>query len=224
MFPRVSFNLWRDAKKSQAQEWTSEEIELAKEIGQHFASAIQQYELYQQVQAFNENLEKQVQKRTLELRHTSEQQQAVFGVISKIRESLDTNTIFQITTKEACQLIKADRVSVYRFDNEWGGEFVGDFEATSPHWSNESKISINTVWNDTYLQNTQGGRYRYNETFAVDDIYKVGFTQCHVENLEQFQIYAFVLAPIFVGQKLWGLLATYQHSGPVNGNLQKLTS
>ncbi|WP_419756860.1 GAF domain-containing protein [Anabaena sp. FACHB-595] len=214
MFPRVSFNLWRDAKKSQAQEWTSEEIELAKEIGQHFASAIQQYELYQQVQAFNENLEKQVQKRTLELRHTSEQQQAVFGVISKIRESLDTNTIFQITTKEACQLIKADRVSVYRFDNEWGGEFVGDFEATSPHWSNESKISINTVWNDTYLQNTQGGRYRYNETFAVDDIYKVGFTQCHVENLEQFQIYAFVLAPIFVGQKLWGLLATYQHSGP----------
>ncbi|ABA23866.1 multi-sensor signal transduction histidine kinase [Trichormus variabilis ATCC 29413] len=214
MFPRVSFNLWRDAKKSQAQQWTSEEIELAKEIGQHFASAIQQYELYQQVQAFNENLEKQVQKRTLELRHTSEQQQAVFGVISKIRESLDTNTIFQITTKEACQLIKADRVSVYRFDDEWGGEFVGDFEATSLHWSNESSISINTVWNDTYLQNTQGGRYRYNETFAVDDIYKVGFTQCHVENLEQFQIYAFVLAPIFVGQKLWGLLATYQHSGP----------
>ncbi|MBD2249903.1 GAF domain-containing sensor histidine kinase [Nostoc parmelioides] len=214
MLPRVSFNLWRDAKKSQAQQWTREEIELAKEIGQHFASAIQQYELYQQVQAFNENLEKQVQKRTLELRHTSEQQQAVFGVISKIRESLDTNSIFQITTKEVCQLIKADRVSVYRFDHEWGGAFVGDFEATSPHWSNESKISINTVWNDTYLQNTGGGRYRYNETFAVDDIYKKGFTQCHIENLEQFQIYAFVLAPIFVGQKLWGLLATYQHSGP----------
>lgn len=75
-------------------------------------------------------------------------------------------------------------------------------------------MGINTVWNDTYLQDTKGGRYRHNETFSVNDIHEMGFTQCHVENLEQYQIHAFVLAPIFFGQKLWGLLATYQHSGP----------
>ncbi|HLO88347.1 MAG TPA: ATP-binding protein, partial [Nostocaceae cyanobacterium] len=194
--------------------WTLEEIELAREIGKHFASAIQQYELYQQVQAFNYGLEKQVQQRTMEMRRTSDQQQAVFRVIAKIRESLDTDTIFQTTTKEVCQLIKSDRVSVYRFDADWGGEFVGDFEATSPNWSNESRLGIKTVWNDTYLQDTQGGRYRYGETFAVDDIYKMGFTQCHIDNLAQYHIYAFVLAPIFVGQQLWGLLCAYQHIGP----------
>ncbi|MEI1377416.1 GAF domain-containing protein [Nostoc sp. UHCC 0926] len=214
LYPRQSFQVWRESKKAQAQKWTLEEIELARDLGKHFASAVQQYELYQQVQAFNENLEKQVKKRTIELQRTTEQQQAVFKVISEIRESLDTNTIFQTTTKEVCQLIKADRVSVYRFDSNWGGEFVGDFEAASPYWSNESELGINTVWNDTYLQDTQGGRYRNNETFAVDDIYSMGFAQCHIDNLEQFQIHAFVLAPIFVGQKLWGLLATYQHTGP----------
>ncbi|QLE55081.1 GAF domain-containing protein [Nostoc sp. TCL26-01] len=214
LYPRISFDIWRDSKTAQAQEWKITEIELAKEIGKHFASAIQQYELYQQVQAFNENLEKQVKRRTWELQHTTEQQQAVFGVITKIRESLETNTIFQTTTKEVCQLIKVDRVSVYRFNKDWGGEFVGDFEATNPHWSNESKIGINIVWNDTYLQDTEGGRYRYNETFTVDDIYKMGFAKCHLENLEEYQIRAFVLAPIFFGQKLWGLLATYQHTGP----------
>jgi GAF domain-containing protein len=214
LYPRQSFELWRETKTAQVQKWTDEEIEMAREIGKHFASAIQQYELYQQVQAFNINLEKQVKKRTLEMRRTAEQQQAVFGVIAKIRESLDTKTIFQITTQEVCQLIKADRVSIYRFDADWGGEFVGDFEVASPHWSNESKLGVNTVWNDTYLQDTQGGRYRYNETFAVDDIYKMGFTQCHIDNLEEYQIYAFVLAPIFVGQKLWGLLCSYQHSAP----------
>ncbi|OYD93918.1 histidine kinase [Nostoc sp. 'Peltigera membranacea cyanobiont' 210A] len=213
-YPRRSFEVWRESKKAQAQKWTVEEIELARNLSKHFASAIQQYELYQQVQTFNENLEKQVRRRTAELQRTAEQEQAVFKVIAEIRESLDTNTIFQTTTKEVCQLIKADRVSVYRFDANWGGEFVGDFEAASPYWSNESELGINTIWNDTYLQDTEGGRYRYNETFAVDDIYKMGFTQCHIDNLEQFQIYAFVLAPIFVGQKLWGLLATYQHTGP----------
>ncbi len=211
---RRSFEVWRESKTAQAQKWTIEEIELARNLSKHFASAIQQYELYQQVQVFNENLEKQVKRRTIELQRTAEQEQAVFKVIAEIRESLDTNTIFQTTTKEVCQLIKADRVSVYRFDSNWGGEFVGDFEAASPYWSNESELGINTIWNDTYLQDTEGGRYRHNETFAVDDIYKMRFAQCHIDNLEQFQIHAFVLAPIFVGQKLWGLLATYQHTGP----------
>ncbi|MBN3871115.1 GAF domain-containing protein [Nostoc sp. JL33] len=213
LYPRLSFEVWRESKKAQAQKWTDEEIELAKDLGKHFASAVQQYELYQQVQVFNENLEKQVKRRTVELQRTAEQEQAVFQVIAEIRESLDTDTIFKTTTKEVCQLIKADRVSVYRFDSSWGGQFVGDFEAASPYWSNQSELGINTIWNDTYLQDTQGGRYRNNETFAVDDIYKMGFAQCHIDNLEQFQIHAFVLAPIFVGQKLWGLLATYQHTG-----------
>ncbi|MBG1263110.1 GAF domain-containing protein [Nostoc commune] len=213
LYPRRSFEVWRESKKAQPQEWTVEEIELATDIGKHFASAIQQYELYEQVQTFNENLEKQVRRRTVELQRTAEQEQAVFKVIAEIRESLDTATIFQTTTKEVCQLIKADRVSVYRFDSNWGGEFVGDFEAASPYWSNESELGVNTIWNDTYLQDTEGGRYRNNETFAVDDIYKMGFAQCHIDILEQFQIHAFVLAPIFVGQKLWGLLATYQHTG-----------
>ncbi|MBD2436940.1 GAF domain-containing protein [Nostoc sp. FACHB-110] len=214
LFPRMSFDVWREFKKAQPQQWQETEIQFAREIAQHFASAIQQQELYQQVQAFNLNLEHQVKRRTVDLQRTYEQQQAVFGVIAKIRESLNTDTIFQITTKEVCQLLKADRVSVYRFTPEWGGEFVGDFEATSPNWTNESKIAVNTIWNDTYLQQTEGGRYRHNETFAVDDIYKMGFTQCHIENLEYYQIHAFVLAPIFVGQKLWGILCTYQHSGP----------
>ncbi|WP_392530706.1 GAF domain-containing protein [Nostoc sp. C117] len=212
LYPRQSFEAWRELKKAQVQQWTTEDIELARNLGKHFASAVQQYELYQQVQVFNENLEHQVKRRTIELHRTAEQQQAVFKVIAEIRESLDTDTIFQTTTKEVCQLIKADRVSVYRFDADWGGEFVGDFEAANPYWLNESGLGINTIWNDTYLQDTQGGRYRNHETFAVDDIYKMGFTQCHIDNLEQFQIHAFVLAPIFVGQKLWGLLATYQHT------------
>ncbi|MBD2455866.1 GAF domain-containing protein [Nostoc sp. FACHB-87] len=214
LYPRLSFDVWKESKTAQAQQWTDADIELARELAKHFASAIQQYELYQQVQGFNQNLEHQVKRRTVELERTYQQQQAVFGVIAKIRESLDIDQIFQITTKEVCQLVKGDRVSVYRFTADWGGEFVGDFEATSPHWTNESKIGVNTVWNDTYLQKTAGGRYRHNETFAVDDIYHMGFNQCHLDNLEYYHIHAFVLAPIFVGQKLWGLLCTYQHSGP----------
>jgi signal transduction histidine kinase len=41
----------------------------------------------------------------------------------------------------------------------------------------------------------------------------MGFAQCHIDILEQFHVKAFMIAPIFVGQELWGLLGAYQHSG-----------
>lgn len=214
IYPRLSFQVWREYKKAQAREWTVEDIELAQALSKQFTMAIQQYELYQQVQGLNANLENQVQERTAKIQQATQQQQALFGVVTKIRESLEVHTIFQTTTKEVCQLLHTDRVAVYRFNSDWGGEFVGNFEVANPHWSNVSELGINTAWNDTYLQKTQGGRYRNNETFAVDNIYKMGFTQCHIEILEQFHIKAFILAPIFVGSTLWGLLAAYQHSQP----------
>jgi GAF domain-containing protein len=69
------------------------------------------------------------------------------------------------------------------------------------------------VWEDTHLQETKGGRYRNNETFAVADIYQAGYSRCHLDLLEQYKVRAYALAPIFLGKKLWGLLAAYQHSG-----------
>lgn len=157
-------------------------------------------------------LETKLQQKTQQLEQISAQQRAIYRLIGKIRASLDIEIIFRTTTKETCRLLGVERVSVYRFSEDWGGEFLGDFEFTEPGWDDFGKLGKNTVWNDSYLQEHQGGRYRYNQTFVVEDIYKAGLSQCHVEILEQFQIQAFATAPIFVKQKLWGILAAYQHS------------
>ena len=150
----------------------------------------------------------------LQLNQRSAQQKAVYRVISKIRASLDLETIFRTTTKETCRLLGVERVSVYRFYEDWGGEFVGDFEFTEVGWDDVGELGKNTVWNDSYLQEHQGGRYRKNETLVLTDIYQAGLSQCHIEMLEQFHIRAYATAPIFVKQKLWGILGAYQHSKP----------
>ena len=212
VYPRLSFEVWRESKKAQAQTWTLAEIELAADIGDLFASSIQQHELYQQVQAFNANLEYEVQKRTMELQRTSEQQRVLFEVVAKIRESLDLKAIFQTTTQEICKSLQADRVAVYRFHPDWSGEFIAEF--VGEEWMKLVTVDMNTVWQDSYLQETQGGRYRHNETFAVDDIYQTDHSECHIAFLEQLQAKAYAIAPIFIGQKLWGLLAAYQNSAP----------
>jgi methyl-accepting chemotaxis protein PixJ len=70
---------------------------------------------------------------------------------------------------------------------------------------------IKTVWEDTHLQETKGGRYRNNEPFVVNDIYQVGHSPCHIDILSQFEAKAYIIVPVFCGQKLWGLLAAYQN-------------
>ncbi|GAB1543896.1 hypothetical protein NUACC21_65720 [Scytonema sp. NUACC21] len=226
LMPRQSFEAWRELKTGQAQQWSESEIKLAQALGERFSNAVKQYRLYQQVQDLNTNLEQQVRDRTAELQQTNtdlqrstielqrsvERQQALARIIAKMRQSLDVETIFRNTTQEVCQLLTGDRIAVYRFNTDWGGEFVSDYEFTNSRWQNTFKFGVGTIWNDTYLQDTQGGRYRNHETFVVNDVYSMEFTQCHLEILEQFHIKAFMIAPIFVGQELWGLLGVYQHS------------
>ncbi|MBF2063716.1 MAG: GAF domain-containing protein [Calothrix sp. C42_A2020_038] len=67
LYPRQSFEVWRQSKQAQAKDWNPEEITLAQELGHQFATATYEYELYQKVNYFNQTLENQVHKRTAEL-------------------------------------------------------------------------------------------------------------------------------------------------------------
>ncbi len=161
-----------------------------------------------------DHCQKRLKEKAEQIQQIHEQQQALYRVISKIRASLDLDTIFRITTKETCKLLKVERIAVYRFSEDWGGELIHDFEFSKPGWGDIEILGRDTVWNDTYLQENQGGRYRHNEMLIVSDIYQANLSQCHIEMLEQFHIRAYATAPIFIGQQLWGVLAAYQHSHP----------
>ncbi|MDZ8236573.1 MAG: diguanylate cyclase [Nostoc sp. ChiQUE01a] len=160
------------------------------------------------------DLTTQLNEKNVQIQQLEEQEKALYRVISKIRASLELETIFRTATKETCKLLRVERIAVYRFYKNWGGEFVNDFEFAEPGWDDVETLGKNTVWNDSYLQEHQGGRYRNNEILVVSDVYSAGLSSCHLEILQQFHIQAYATAPIFVGKKLWGVLAAYQHSQP----------
>lgn len=214
--PRTSFEIWKETQKGLTCAWTASEIERMEAIARQFSSAIAQYDARAALQTLNTNLEQQIQKRTHQWQQATERQRIFLEVVAKIRESLDLDSIFRTTTREIRQLLQAERAVIYRFKPNWGGEFLQDFESCSPEWKGVGRFgeNENLEWDDTYLQETQGGRYRNRELLAVDDIECAGFAPCHIEILQQLQIRAFVTVPIFIRQTLWGLLAVYQHSGP----------
>jgi signal transduction histidine kinase/CheY-like chemotaxis protein len=71
------------------------------------------------------------------------------------------------------------------------------------------------VIQDTYLRERSGGPYHQKSSFCcVQDIYQQGFSPCYLDFLESLQVRAYVIVPIFCGNKLWGLLCVYQNTRP----------
>lgn len=199
-------NLWgllAAYQHSAPRHWKDYEIEFLEQVGAQLGVAMQQAE----------NLE-QSKHQTIALQDAIARQRALTEVVGKIRSFLDIDLILQTTCQEVCKLLRVERVGVYRFNEDWSGEFVSHFGMVESQWDTINPFGKNLVWEDTHLQETKGGRYRNNESFAVHDIYQAGHSRCHLDILEQFKIRAYTLTPIFVGRHLWGLLAAYQHSAP----------
>lgn len=191
---------------SQPRYWQDEEIDLLAQVGTQLGVALQQAEYLKQVQDQAAKLAKAAERE----RKAALREKVLTVAIEKIRQSLDIQTIFDAATQEVRPLLEADRVAIYRFNPDWSGEFVA--ESMVEGWS--SVVGTQPVTEDTFLQETQGGRYARNQTSAVEDIYQQGYSDCHIALLEQMQAKAYAIAPIFQGEKLWGLFAAYQNSGP----------
>ncbi|OUL28609.1 histidine kinase [Nostoc sp. T09] len=188
---------------SAPRQWYADEIEFLGQAASTLGVAMQQAEILEETK-----------QRTADLQDAIARQRALTEVVGNIRSSLNTEFILNTACQELCKLLKLERAAVYRFNEDWSGEFVSQFGMVEAQWDRINPFGRNLVWEDTHLQETKGGRYRNNESFAVNDIYQAGHSRCHIEILEQFKIRAYALAPIFIGPKLWGMIAAYQHSEP----------
>jgi two-component system sensor histidine kinase/response regulator len=169
------------------------------------------------------------------LQDSIQREQAITRSIDRMRQSLDIDTIFNTTTLELRQILKCDRVVIYRFNPDWSGEFVA--ESVAKGWMpllqrsrdrhfpdnlvEDANCQVKTLQRpgeqilDTYRQENKGDIYTQCLIYRIaEDIYNAGFTPFYVELLEQFQAKAYLIVPIFSGTQLWGLLASYQNSMP----------
>ncbi|HEY9649349.1 MAG TPA: ATP-binding protein, partial [Coleofasciculaceae cyanobacterium] len=148
------------------------------------------------------------------LRESVERERAISRTLERMRQTLDISAIFDATTSELRQTLKCDRVAIYQFHPGWSGEFVA--ESVADNWIrlvyHTTSNTIKKLILNTYQKEATDGTYNHNNYLAITDIYKAGLTPSYINLLEQFQAKAYLMVPIFSGNQLWGLLASYQNS------------
>lgn len=159
----------------------------------------------------NEQLQQEImeRKRAEEiLRQQTERERLVAESAQRIRQSLDLKETLNTTVAEVRQLLQADRVLVYRLNEDGTGSVA--VEAVAVGW----QPIMGTKLQDACCQETDVRLYQKGHTVAITDIQTAILPQGYINLLTQFHVKANLVVPILQTDQVWGVLMVHQCSQP----------
>jgi methyl-accepting chemotaxis protein PixJ len=170
--------------------WLETEIELFYQIALQVGYAVDQAQLLADKQA------------------TTVQVEQLNQIYAQIRQSFEIPEIRSATVEETRLALKTDRVMIYEFDEKWVGTVVA--ESVGSHWT----ISLGSQLEDPCISQRYVQPYTRGRVKAFDDVYNSNLTDCHIKQLEPFEVKAYIAAPILVRKKLKALLIAHECAAP----------
>ena len=116
--------------------------------------------------------------------------------------------VINIAVIEGREAVKSDRLIYYQFDENWQGTVVAE-SVLSGFTPAKGSVIHDPCFADKYVE-----KYRQGRVQAVNDIYQANLTDCHLKQLEPFEVKASLIAPVIIQDKLDGLLIAHQCSVP----------
>ncbi len=160
---------------------------------------------------------------TRQLEQSRRREELVSQTALNIRQFISLEDICQTMVQEISKFLQTDRTLIYKFDQDMSRRIIAEavvppFPACLDLWANDLCV---------YPSADQANAYLDGQIFANSDIRSAGFSECHVQMLEGFQVRANVVLPILLAeplsncsasndqlnnQALWGLLIVHQCS------------
>lgn len=154
------------------------------------------------------NMDITERKQAEEERERQNKRSQLFAEVTlKIRQSLKIQEILQTTVTEVQRILNSDRVLIFQFVGSDGtGKIVT--EAVDSHWP--SVLGRNII--DDYFESEYLRRYHQGRVYTIADIETAVVPDCLIDFMQQFNVKAKLAVPIFLKEKLWGLLIAHQCS------------
>ncbi|MEB3219585.1 MAG: methyl-accepting chemotaxis protein [Nostocales cyanobacterium 94392] len=127
-------------------------------------------------------------------------------ITSRIRETLNTETILKTVVTSTQETLQVNRVVFYRLE-----ESIGEIIAESVDYSLNAVLGIKVE--DPYQVNEYPDEYEFGSIKVVENIQDLRLNQSYLEQLKELDVKAFLLAPVFVSNKLHGLFVAHDCAG-----------
>jgi signal transduction histidine kinase/DNA-binding NarL/FixJ family response regulator len=152
---------------SAPRQWKPVETNLLKHLATQLAIAIQQSELYQQVQRLNADLERQVEERTAQLQKQTLQLQQAFEfeatlkrITDKVRDSLNEDYILQTAVEELARAIGVNCCNAALYDLEQKTSAVR-YEYSTHNEHLQGRVIQMANFSEAYDQLLQGQYFQH---------------------------------------------------------------
>lgn len=144
------------------------------------------------------------------------QRNKLFADISlKIRQSLQIKTILRTTVDEVCDILSADRVLIYRFLSGQSGTVM--MEANIGDWPVLEGLTLHYPYVGLSREKNSFESHHQEGILVVDDVHNDlqadPLSASIRQALGQWQVKAALVVPVFLHQRLWGLMMVHQCSG-----------
>lgn len=191
-------------QNSAPRQWQAWEVELLQQITEPLAIAIQQANLYNQLQT---ELTERKQAEFL-VKQQARADHLMAEIAQLINQSIRLEDVLQVSLEQVRHFFNSDRVFVYRFHPDWTGTI--ELEAIShPQFS----LLGQTVTDECFVQ-IVAEQYQQGYVTIIPDTQNSRLSLCHIEFLTQLQVTANLVAPILKSDRLWGLLIVHECHHP----------
>ncbi|WP_414590431.1 PAS domain-containing protein [Anabaena sp. CCY 9614] len=150
----------------------------------------------------------ELKKVQAELQRQNLRSQLFADITLKIRQSLQIDTILQTSVTEVQKLLHADRVLILRLRAD--GSYIVLQESVVPGLP----MVLGQQINDASLAESYIEQYRQGRISAITDIEQAQLQPSYVKWLQQFNVKANLIVPVFREHQLWGLLIAHQCTHP----------
>ncbi|VEP18595.1 Methyl-accepting chemotaxis sensory transducer with GAF sensor [Hyella patelloides LEGE 07179] len=138
------------------------------------------------------------------LREDAKRSRILKEIAFRIGEVIDSEGIYQAMVDSARDAVECDRAIYYIFNEQWQGKIVA--ESLKEGFSSALGAEIyDPCFAENYVEKYQQGRIQ-----AIADIEAAGLTECHLSQLQPFEVKANLVVPVLRGEVLTGLLIAHQ--------------
>jgi PAS domain S-box-containing protein len=153
----------------------------------------------------------------ISIHQQAEQERLLASMTHRIRQTLNLQSILDITVAEVRAYLNADRVLIYEFADDMTGAVIAESLAQG----------YPSIWGRVFSNHgfTRDGcyaSYAQGRIHSISNIHEADLPACYVEMLKQFQVQANIAIPILQNNQLWGLLIAHHCLEPRDWRLDEI--